>query len=122
MSLRQQMEAWAKAQPIQHGAISNSPGQTEGMGFPGGPFRTSGVGDTSGGGDPFMGGGPPGWGPPRGGWMPPSPGVFTPPGIVTGSAFADAGLNPASEGNRQCAQGDWKCLAAANSPGRNRFA
>ena len=132
MSLRRQMEEWSRARPIQYGAIANSPGQTEGMGYPGGPFRTGGVGDSRGGGPPSfspyssgpssfgpsIGGSPGGRGPHFGGWGLPSPGVHTPGGTVTGSVFADAMLNSSAEGNRQCAKGDWKCLAEANSPNR----
>jgi hypothetical protein len=130
MSIRDEIEAWhlRNTKPITYGAVSSSPSQD--MRFSGSGGRIPSAGPMGGpmgfpggmGGMGFPGGAPPGgwgWGPVAGSGM---PGPYTPMGTLTGrvppSMVAD---QPAGSG-RQCAPGDWKCLAEANSPGRNRIA
>ena len=124
MSIRDEIEAWhlRNTKPIQYGAVSSSPSQDmgAGRGIPSaGPTGGSigGMGPTTSWGGPMGGPHAGAWG-----WGPPMPGVHTPFGTVTGKVTSPTAVDQLAGSGRQCAPGDWKCLAEANSPGRNRIA
>lgn len=126
MSIRDEIEAWhlRNTKPIQYGAVSSSPSQDMGAGggIPsagpmGGPMFPSGMGGMG-----FPGGAPSGgwgWGPVAGSGM---PGAHTPFGTLRGKVTSSTVADQLAGSGRQCSPGDWKCLAEANSPGRNRIA